>query len=83
MEVLQWLLKGYSNKRIAKEVGLLPDTVKLHVGGIMKKFQVHSRGEVIAQYGSLVKENWSGFQSESPSSRFVGRSRLSPSLGSE
>ncbi len=76
MEVLQWLLKGYSNKRIAKEVGLVPDTVKLHVGGIMKKFQVHSRGEVIAQYGSLTKEDWSGFQSKSLSSRFAGPSRL-------
>ncbi|WP_082524856.1 response regulator transcription factor [Pseudorhodoferax sp. Leaf274] len=64
LEVLEWLAKGYSNKRIAKQLGILPDTVKLHVSGIMKKFQVHSRGEVIARFSGLANAGWSGFQPE-------------------
>jgi two-component system, NarL family, nitrate/nitrite response regulator NarL len=42
-EVLQYLLKGYPNKEIARELGLQVVTVKLHVRGICRKLSAGNR----------------------------------------
>lgn len=43
MEILRHIAKGESNKSIAKELGIVDGTVKLHVRAVMKKLGVQSR----------------------------------------
>lgn len=42
-DVLQHLIKGLSNKHIAKELGIQEVTIKLHVRGICQKLNVENR----------------------------------------
>lgn len=42
-EVLKHLAKGLQNKEIAAEMGLSVSTVKLHISGILFRFDVHTR----------------------------------------
>lgn len=44
-EILEWLVKGDSNKEIARELQISESTVKVHVQNILKKFKVSSRVE--------------------------------------
>ncbi|HSV28316.1 MAG TPA: response regulator transcription factor, partial [Candidatus Omnitrophota bacterium] len=48
MRVLSLLTKGKSNKQIAKDLSLSPNTVKAHVSEILRKLEVDGRNEVIA-----------------------------------
>jgi DNA-binding NarL/FixJ family response regulator len=41
--VLSLLLKGYSNKEIARELNLSPYTVKIHVSALLRSFSVQKR----------------------------------------
>jgi DNA-binding NarL/FixJ family response regulator len=41
--VLGLLLKGYSNKQIARELDLSPHTVKIHVSALLRSFAVDKR----------------------------------------
>ena len=45
LEILEWLVKGDSNKEIARELAISESTVKVHVQNILKKFKVSSRVE--------------------------------------
>jgi two-component system nitrate/nitrite response regulator NarL len=49
--VYDLILKGLSNKEIARQLLLTESTVKTHVAAILQKFQVNSRGKLIAQAG--------------------------------
>ncbi len=44
-EILNWLVKGSSNKEIARILEISESTVKVHVQNILKKFNVTSRVE--------------------------------------
>jgi DNA-binding NarL/FixJ family response regulator len=46
--VLRLLLKGYSNKEIARELHLSPHTVKIHVGALLRRFAVPKRSDLAA-----------------------------------
>jgi DNA-binding NarL/FixJ family response regulator len=48
--VLQWLLKGLSNKAIARELHCAETTVKTHVSVILEKFAVKRRAELLALF---------------------------------
>lgn len=50
LEVLSRLAAGHSNKLIAREFALSPFTVKRHVGNILNKLDVGSRGQAAAWY---------------------------------
>lgn len=52
-EVFRYLLLGMSNKQICRELGLAEPTVKIHVRGILRSFNVSSRAEVIAKANQL------------------------------
>lgn len=58
-EILCLLAEGYSNKVIAKQLGISDGTVKLHVKAILRKLGVHSRVEaaVIAVEQELCQKN--------------------------
>lgn len=45
LDVLRDITKGWSNKVIAKDLGITDGTVKLHVKSILRKLNVHSRVE--------------------------------------
>ncbi|WP_275663860.1 response regulator transcription factor [Ignatzschineria cameli] len=45
IEILHYLVKGDSNKEIARELKISESTVKVHVQNILKKFSVSSRVE--------------------------------------
>jgi NarL family two-component system response regulator LiaR len=47
-EVLELLVKGYSNPEIAQQLSVSRSTVKVHVSNILSKLGVSSRGEAIA-----------------------------------
>jgi len=45
LEILHYLAEGLSNKAIARELGIVDGTVKLHVRAILKKLGIRSRVE--------------------------------------
>ena len=45
LEILQWLIKGSSNKQIARALKISESTVKIHVQNILRKMNVSSRVE--------------------------------------
>lgn len=49
-EVLALLARGASNKRIARDLGLSPHTIKRHVANILGKLAVHSRTQAAAWF---------------------------------
>jgi len=51
-EVLSHVLKGCSNKEIARSLGLSDNTVKIHVTAILKALPFESRKQVIAAVSS-------------------------------
>jgi DNA-binding NarL/FixJ family response regulator len=46
-DVLRLLLKGFSNLVISHELGISPDTVKLHVSALLRAYKVNSRVHLI------------------------------------
>jgi DNA-binding CsgD family transcriptional regulator len=45
-EVLRWVQQGYTNKQIAKRLGLSDSTIKLHVGAVLKKYGCANRSQL-------------------------------------
>jgi len=48
-EVLQLLAKGLTNKAIALELGISPNTVKFHINAILSKLNAQSRTEAVVR----------------------------------
>ena len=46
-DVLGFIAKGYSNKKIATELSLAEGTVKLHVASLLKVLGVNNRTEAV------------------------------------
>jgi len=46
-DVLQLLLHGLSNKRISRQLGLSPSTVKIHVSAVLRALDVRTRTEAV------------------------------------
>jgi DNA-binding NarL/FixJ family response regulator len=42
-QILNLVLNGRSNKLIARELGISPNTVKVHIQAIFRELRVHSR----------------------------------------
>lgn len=54
-EVLAWLLNGYSNKEIARNIGVKEITVAFHLRGVFKKLGVSNRTKAAAK---ALREGW-------------------------
>jgi DNA-binding NarL/FixJ family response regulator len=54
LQVLKGLAKGLSNKELAAQFGLSPNTVKIHVTDVLRKLGVSSRSQAIA----VALERW-------------------------
>lgn len=48
MEILRGVAKGYTTKRLAKELGLAPASVESHLRNIFKKLAAGNRGEAVS-----------------------------------
>ncbi|RFB05572.1 helix-turn-helix domain-containing protein [Parvularcula marina] len=48
IEVLSALAIGQSNKEIARQLDISPNTVKAHVGSLCRKLEVSRRGEAVS-----------------------------------
>ena len=59
LEILHYLAEGFSNKAIARELGIVDGTVKLHVRAILKKLGIRSRVEaaILALEEGLSRRN--------------------------
>jgi DNA-binding CsgD family transcriptional regulator len=49
LEVLHHLARGHSTGQIARALGIQPETVRNHVGGLLRALHVHSRLEAVAE----------------------------------
>ncbi len=47
LEVLRFLVEGYSNKQIAATLHLSPNTIKTHVRSLMNKLGVNHRLQIV------------------------------------
>ena len=47
-EVLEWVAAGISNKGIARQLGLSPNTVKFHIAALLTKLGASTRAEAVA-----------------------------------
>lgn len=57
LDILRGLMKGYSYKLIADELGISLDTVRSHIRNVYDKLQVNSKTEAILK---AMKEGWIG-----------------------
>lgn len=48
-EVLELLIKGASNKEIARELGVSPATIKVHVAALLSTLNVRNRSEAVSR----------------------------------
>ena len=57
LELLRWVAQGYSNKAIAHEMAISPNTVKYHMKSVLQKLGVQNRTEAVmhAVRAGLVK----------------------------
>lgn len=53
MDVLRLVALGYSNKRIARALGIADGTVKLHVAAVLKTLGVGNRTEAVIEATAL------------------------------
>lgn len=49
-EILRLISQGYTDKRIADELGISYHTVKVHAKHIYEKLRIHSRSEAVMKY---------------------------------
>ena len=53
LDVLRRLLKGEPNKVIARQLGLVEGTVKIHIAGILRGLKVRNRTEAVVRAREL------------------------------
>jgi DNA-binding NarL/FixJ family response regulator len=58
MEVLRLLGEGKTNKEMARELFLSPNTVKLHVSAILQRLKVRSRTQAALLSSELDNKDW-------------------------
>lgn len=55
-EVLQLVLKGYTNKDIAQQLGISDYTARDHVSALLKKNEVRNRAQLLALYVPVARK---------------------------
>lgn len=57
LQVLHFLVLGYSNAQISKELGISSHTVKAHVQAILCKFNAKNRTQAAVMASKLCKKS--------------------------
>lgn len=55
LELLKWVAQGYSNKAIAQEMSISPNTVKYHIKNVLQKLGAQNRAEAVA---TAIRAGW-------------------------
>jgi len=55
-EVLELIVKGYTNKDIAKNLSISEHTVKAHKEKIYSKMNVHNKVQATVEYFKMMKD---------------------------
>ena len=55
LELLKWVAQGYSNKAVAREMSISPNTVKYHMKSVLQKLGVQNRAEAVA---TAIRAGW-------------------------
>ncbi|MFM1989737.1 MAG: hypothetical protein RJA99_2694 [Pseudomonadota bacterium] len=53
MQVLRLMVRGLPNKEICRELGLSENTVKIHIGAVLRGLQARNRTEAVALAGRV------------------------------
>jgi len=53
--ILELIAQGQSNKEIARELGITPETVKTHVKNIFIKLEVDKRAKAVARAAAITR----------------------------
>ncbi len=61
-QILILMVKGLSNKEIARQLGISPQTVKTHVSRILQKLKVRSRTEAARYTLAILRSSFNGEQ---------------------
>ncbi len=56
-ELIALIARGLSNKVIAHEMGISPNTVRAHVGNIMRKYKLRNRVQIAMLLMPMVRES--------------------------
>jgi LuxR family maltose regulon positive regulatory protein len=51
--IIEFIAKGRSNKEIARELGVAPETIKTHLKRIFQKLSAESRAQAVVRAQSL------------------------------
>jgi DNA-binding CsgD family transcriptional regulator len=54
--ILELIARGQSNKEIARELGITPETVKSHVKNIFTKLEVDKRAKAVARAAAITRQ---------------------------
>ena len=49
-EIVRWAARGMSNKQIARQLGISPETVKTHLHHVFEREGVHGRVALLAAH---------------------------------
>ena len=49
-EIVRWAARGMSNKQIARQLGISPETVKTHLHHVFEREGVHGRMALLAAH---------------------------------
>jgi DNA-binding NarL/FixJ family response regulator len=56
-QVIDLLIKGFSNRRIGTVLGISERTAKFHVCNLLRKLQVKTRRELVNKYGYVIDQH--------------------------
>jgi DNA-binding NarL/FixJ family response regulator len=55
--IIKLVAQGLTNKQIAKELAISPETIKKHLKNIFEKSGVHSRCQLASMFGTSANDN--------------------------
>lgn len=55
-QLIRLIARGLQNKNIAYELNISENTVRAHIGNIMRKYHLHNRTQIAVSVASVVRD---------------------------